>query len=174
MHKPYRIPLSWLMALLPLLGNTQTCKTQTIKATAPTTRYVQYSNGTVLDKYTGLMWKTCSEGQLWNAPRHTCNFVASEYPWQQALQQAQKVNANGGYANYKDWRVPNSEELRTLAEEQCYGPAINLKVFPATEGDALVWSSDHDSYINFLDGGGGRFYIEELKYKQVRLVRGGR
>ncbi|SJM92265.1 DUF1566 domain-containing protein [Crenothrix polyspora] len=174
MPKTCQTILSCLLVVLPLLGNAQTCQTQ-ITATTPTARFTSYNNGTVSDKYTGLMWKKCSEGQQWNASSHTCHFFATAYNWQEALQQAQTVNSSAGFAGYKDWRVPNIKELGTLVEEQCVHPAINLSVFPTTLGNGF-WSSS-------LAGDDGFALIVEFDYgiaghsqnnsNQLRLVRSG-
>ncbi|SJM92255.1 DUF1566 domain-containing protein [Crenothrix polyspora] len=177
MTKICQTTLSCLLVLLPLLGNTQTCKTQTITATTPTARFTRFNNGTVFDKYTGLMWKKCSEGQQWNAANHTCNLLATTYDnWQQALQQAQTINSSTGFAGYKDWRVPNIKELITLVEGQCHHPAINLSVFPTTSGSAF-WSSsslasDRDVawLVDFASGGTSKSSKTNGE-AQVRLVR---
>ncbi|SJM92251.1 DUF1566 domain-containing protein [Crenothrix polyspora] len=176
MTKTCQTTLSCLLVLpLPLLGNDQVCNTQ-VTATTPTARFTSFNNGTVLDKYTGLMWKKCSEGQKWNVARHTCNLFAATYTWQQALRRAQALNSKAGFAGYKDWRVPNIKELNTLVEEQCAHPAINLRVFPTTSIQGF-WSSsptDYDNYdvawnVNFNNGSsGGNGDIDE---GQVRLVR---
>jgi Protein of unknown function (DUF1566) len=179
MPKIYQITVTCLLTLLPLLASAQTCQTQTITYTTPTARFTSFNNGTVLDKYTGLMWKKCSEGQLWNAVSHTCNLVAARYTWQQALQRVQKQNTTTGFAKYKDWRVPNIKELRTLVEEQCTSPAINLSVFPFIKPDAVFWSSSPNAYngdgawgVDFGFGSANWYYLKDFSY-QVRLVRSG-
>jgi Protein of unknown function (DUF1566) len=177
MSKTCQTTLSCLLVLLPLLGNAQTCKTE-ITATTPTARFTTFNNGTVLDKYTGLIWKKCSEGQQWNAASHTCHLFAVTYTWQKALQRVQTVNSKVGFAGYKDWRVPNIKELITLVEEQCDNPAINLSVFPTTLGSGF-WSSSslasdggsawkvgfNDGYVGWDNG--------QNNSNQVRLVRSG-
>jgi hypothetical protein len=180
MPKISQTTLTCLMALLPLVGNAQTCNTTSVAATTPTSRFTSNANGTVLDKYTGLIWKTCSEGQQWLASTRACNKVAETYNWQQALNNVQMLNSKGGFAKYKDWRVPNIKELSTLVETQCYYPAINLRVFPGVDAGAVVMSSSSvvsaGSAVWFVDFSG---YGEvgnspkDLSSKQVRLVRGG-
>jgi hypothetical protein len=178
MPKISQTTLTCLMALLPLLGNAQTCNTKNIVATTPAGRFTRDASGTVLDKYTGLMWKTCSEGQQWIASTRACNKVAGSYSWQQALQSAQTLNTKGGFAKYKDWRMPNVKELSTLVETQCDRPAINLGVFPGVSQSAVVWSSSSNAgssgYAWDVDIGGGSIYaVPKNSGLQVRLVRGG-
>jgi Protein of unknown function (DUF1566) len=178
MSRTCQTTVCFLLVLLPLSGNAQTCWIKTINATTPTARFTSFNNGTVLDKYTGLIWKKCSEGQQWNAASHTCHFFATAYNWQEALQQAQTVNSSTGFAGYKDWRVPNIKELNTLLEEQCEDPAINLTVFPTTPGKVFWSSSPHagsdtnawavDFYYGYPSGQNPK----DSYYTQVRLVRG--
>ncbi|SJM92904.1 DUF1566 domain-containing protein [Crenothrix polyspora] len=166
-----------LLALLPPVGNAQqNCKTGSITATTPTSRFTRYSNGTVLDKYTGLMWKICREGQKWNALSHACDFNADIYTWHQALRAVEALNIKGGFANYKDWRVPNIKELRTLIERQC-NPPINLQVFPGGS-DYTSWTSSpyfFDGqfmwYVSFDNGRNA--LIDKDSKLSIRLVRDG-
>lgn len=166
---------SCLLAAFPLLSAAQTCNTSSLPATTPTSRYIRYDNGTVLDQDTGLMWKACSEGQAWNPDGHSCDFVATRYRWYEALAQADAVNKQGGFASYKDWRLPNIKELFTLVERQCINPAINLEVFPNTGAGDIVSSSNMQRVqsewsVNFSEG------YDVFRYgahtSQVRLVRG--
>jgi len=104
----------------------------------PASRYTDHNNGTVTDTKTQLMWKVCSEGQMWSSG--ACANTASAQTWQQALAAASTVNAAAGYASYQDWRLPNKKELQSLVARNCSSPSINEIVFPATAGSGL-WSS---------------------------------
>lgn len=154
--------LSCLLALFPLLTLAQTCNPR-IPATTPTSRFTRFDNGTVLDKHTGLMWKACSEGQTWNKLAHLCELTPEVYEWFAAIQHTQAVNRQDGFADYKDWRLPNIKELLTLVERQCRSPAINLEVFPNSESRMFTFfsSSRGSSYsywrVNFDDGSDLRF-----------------
>jgi Protein of unknown function (DUF1566) len=177
MLKTSQTTLACLLALLPVIGAAQPPCQKAIVATTPTIRFTTNNNGTVYDKYTGLMWKKCSEGQQWKVSNKTCTAVAGNYSWQQALQLTQKLNVKG-FAGYKDWRVPNIKELHMLVERQCYSPAVNLGVFPNTSGTAVDWSTTPligDGYIAwYVDLSDGRdgATLKGRRY-QVRLVRGG-
>lgn len=149
--------LSIFLGLLPMLTLAQTCNPR-IPSTTPTNRFTRFDNGTVLDKFTGLMWKACSEGQTWNKVAHTCELTPEVFDWFAAIQHAQATNMQGGFADYKDWRLPNIKELLTLVERQCRNPAINLEVFPNSESSKFVFlsSTRGSSYsywrVYFQDG----------------------
>jgi hypothetical protein len=118
------------------------CKTDSIAATTPTNRFTINNDGTVIDTQTGLTWKRCSEGQS----GIDCNIGnANSYTWQGALKQVQNVNDNGGFAGYKNWRLPNIKELSSIIEYQCSDPSINLVVFPNTSSFGY-WSSSPNAY----------------------------
>ena len=160
------------MTLLPILAGAQTCQTNRILATTPTNRFTINNDGTVSDTKTGLTWKKCSEGQS----GVDCRIgTATTYTWQGALQQAQRVNNNGGFAGYKNWRLPSIKELSSIVEEQCIEPSINLAVFPESPS-YWYWSSspsaDYSSdawYVYFYYG----YSYDGSKYinRFVRLVR---
>jgi hypothetical protein len=171
----YSILILCLPALSPSMLFAQTCQTATIPATTPTPQFIDQGNGVVTDSKTGLIWKKCSEGQVWDASKATCSGEASGYSWQAALQHVQSVNNDGGFLGMRNWRLPNIKELSSITEKQCMDPAINLAVFPNT-GNALFWSSSsHASnghyayYINLVIGVGN--WGLKSNGHQVRLVR---
>ena len=163
----------FVLTLLPVVVFAQACKTASIPATTPTNRFTVNNNGTVSDTQTGLMWKTCSEGQNGT---DCSGGSAATYTWQLALQQAQTINNGGGFAGYSDWRVPNVKELVSITEKQCTEPAINLTVFPNTPS-VWFWSSSPNASLSFhawlVDFGGGySFNFVKGSGSYVRLVRG--
>lgn len=160
------VVLSWGISFAPLA---QTCQPN-IRESTPTSRFKVNTNGTVLDQKTGLMWKRCTEG-LSGADCATGSPAYTD--WAGALGWA----ANSGFAGYKDWRLPNQKELRSLVEVKCYRPAINLTVFPGTS-NAGYWSSSPFAYsaifawfVGFDLGYSSGNYRND--YNAVRLVRGG-
>ncbi len=131
-----QLALSVVLTTL-LLANTasaQTCKTDSITATTPDSRFEILAGGSeVKDKRTGLIWQRCSLRQTWDGS--TCTGTAKSYNWQQALSQAQALG-NG-------YRLPNIKELQSIVEQQCYNPAINttrasIVVLRATALRAIV------------------------------------
>jgi hypothetical protein len=152
----------------------QVCHRANMTATAPTSRFQQHDDGTVTDQETGLMWRRCVEG----LKGKDCNKgKALEFSWAGALNYASSLNKDEGFADYRDWRVPNVRELSSLLELQCARPAINLEIFPNTLPAAHAWSSSpynfyahYSWYVNFESG--DIHTTERVKPKQLRLVRG--
>ena len=128
------------------------CDYKSMPATAPASRFTDNGDGTVTDKVTGLHWKRCSEGQTWDGT--TCTGTATAYTWQQAMDLAEAAS----YAGKSDWRLPSIEELRSIVEQACIEPAIDLTVFPATPSVGWWSSSPYAGYagqawtIFFYDG----------------------
>ena len=155
------------------------CNNENTATTATTTHLTDNTDGTISDPKTGLIWKKCSEGQTWDSAGNTCTGNAQTYNWQQALQQAQDVNAGttGEALTQSDWRVPNINELPSIAELRCYSPAVNLTAFPNTPSD-FYWSSSPYApssnvawEVDFSNGNGVASGKNFSNY--VRLVRSG-
>ncbi len=137
-----------------------------------TTQLISGDN-VVTDNKTGLMWKRCIEG-LSGADCMTG--TESTHTWQQALAIPEALNVTG-FAGFSDWRVPNIEELRSIAAINCYNPAINEVAFPNT-ASSRFWSSSpiagfpSFAWIVVFYGG-----IDSYGYRgsvfRVRLVRSG-
>lgn len=148
-----------------------------IRASTPAADFVDNGDGTVTHAKTGLMWKKCAEGQRKAPLFNRCIGDAAYYTWQGALQRANSLNANGGYADYTDWRVPNMNELTSIVEDKCYGPAINGKIFPDTPSTSF-WSASPDAYFSFYAWivyfvNGFDNFGYKYSDRAVRLVRGG-
>jgi len=174
-----QITLGMTLCLLFSSSFSQTCNTS-ITASTPDSRFTPQGNGTVLDTQTNLIWKRCSEGQVWDGSTGNCTGSASTYNWQGALDAAQTLNSSGGFASHTDWRVPNIKELASIVELKCYDPAINLTIFPNTSSNAFVWSSSPIAnfgskvwpfYFGYGYYGGNTYLKSDVK--QVRLVRSG-
>ena len=164
--------LCWVMTTPALAQN---CRAESeIPSTTPSADFDDYGDGTVSHKPTGLMWAKCPLGQ--SGP-DCATGSAEALTWREALEAAR----DSTLAGYTDWRLPNIKELRTLVEERCYAPAINLSVFPAASGAGLnYWSSSPHDFSAWLVGsetgdvfdagsvyeGGGRG-----SRQSVRLVR---
>lgn len=103
----------------------------------------------VIHKKTGLMWARCSLGYEWNKTQSTCDYdpVANQaqFTWQDALSQANKVKLGGR----SGWRLPNKNELMSIADHACTGPATNETIFPNTPTVGSYWTSS--PYGNELD-----------------------
>ncbi len=113
--------------------------------TGPTQHGTYTSDYTTRDNVTGLIWKTCSEGQ---SGADCGTGTATTYTWANAVTACtnlNSVNSSNGYYGRKDWRLPMIEELNTLPDSGTINPAINLMYFPGTI-TSFYWSSS--TYVN--------------------------
>ena len=170
-----------VLTVLPVIAFAQTCMPDQIRATTPTNQFKDNGNGTVSDTETGLMWKKCSEGQTGS---DCSKGSAQAYTLFDAVEHAKSVNSSGGFAAFKDWRIPTSHELVSIQEQQCVNPGINLTVFPntpfgvkidvATSSFNLFWSSssDQDGGAWGIDFNNGNLIGENPYFHHnIRLVR---
>ena len=152
----------------------QTCN-EAVVATAPDSHYEDNGDGTVTDLATGLIWKQCAEG-LSGAGCATGS--AQGFSWPAALQCAEAEV----FAGSDLWRLPNKNELASLVERRCYGPAINQRYFPNTPSSGFWSSSPNANYsnsnftsfawiVNFNYGSVG--LSRKFNGEYVRLVRAG-
>jgi len=136
-------------------------------------RYRDNGDGTVTDVTTGLQWIRFALGQEWRGD--ICTGNAKQYPWQAALDTTKVLNQKGGYAGYRDWRLPTKEELLSLVYcssgrpktwndtgRRCQGnyekPTIFQQAFPNTPS-SFFWSGSPHAYysagvwgVNFGNG----------------------
>lgn len=125
-------------------------------------RYVVAKNGTVIDAQTRLMWRRMP--------------LKKRLTHQQALDAVRRFNADGGFAGYRDWRMPKKDELASLVVEG-QRPAICHEAFPRTplswfwtsscceQNDRFAWD------IDFYDGTIGVNVRNDLCHGHVFLVR---
>lgn len=137
----------------------------------PDASYTDHGDGTVTHVPTGLMWKRCSEGQIWTGS--TCTGTDSVETWAQALTLA----SASSFAGQMDWRLPDIKELRSLVEECRFAPPINDIIFPAASSSNF-WSGSPDANglslalgVSFHEGDSNSY--ERVRFLGVRLVRGG-
>ena len=124
-------------------------------------------NNAVIDRKTGLVWRRCLEGQLWNdgACTYNTSFILGQ---EGALVQG---------SNRSGWRVPNVKELASLPDRRLVSPALDVAVFPGAVGSDLWTSTPHvgsSSYamrVNF--GAGGVSTVPRENNSLLRLVRDG-
>ncbi len=130
----------------------------------PLANFTDQNNGTITDPSNGLMWKQCTEGQQGDR----CTGKAQLYSWSLASQHAQTSQ----FAGYGNWRLPTLTELKSLVEQDCGSPAININLFPGTPSAGL-WTNNDDNLnawsVDFSKGNA----VSVLKAggKYIRLVR---
>jgi hypothetical protein len=161
-----------------------------INQTAPASRFTDNGNGTVTDVRTGLMWQRCMVGYAFSNNGTSGNLTDDSCApsatitglWQQALQGAVDSNAQGGFAGFTDWRLPNIKELISIVEHQCASPAVNETIFPDTPPTAEVFSSSAGNdgvpkttvlLVHMSDGQDDSTVnaVIQTALKSVRLVR---
>lgn len=96
-------------------------------------RYTYSDNGAeVTDVQAGLVWRRCSEGQIWSAG--VCVGTPTGFTHEQALVYAK---------TQPGWRMPNVKELSSLVDTSRFNPAIDGNAFPLTP-NAMYWASTPD------------------------------
>lgn len=128
------------------------------------TEYEQLDDRIMVDNTTGLMW------QIETALGDT----GSGYTFEEALSYCRSLNLSG----YRDWRLPNKNELTTLIRYDSQKPATSRNEFPDTKS-ANYWTSTTQNYnhtyswcINFSDGAMVHTQLKTGK-AFIRAVRGG-
>ena len=110
----------------------------TLERDAPDARY-ELNGGLATDTHTNLMWLRCPQGTVWQADNNRCGLDESNatqsFTWGEALTLA----ANSAAEGYNDWRLPNKNELASLVDLGCSGPALNNTIF--TSGSTGYWTS---------------------------------
>lgn len=122
-------------------------------------RLVSNRNGTVTDPVTGLMWQQIS--------------ASEPFTWEEALAYAEGLTLAG----YSDWRLPNRNELQTLASYTRQSPAIVSELFGETRS-AAYWTSTTSRHLArqawLVHFASANVYADEKTgTAYVRLVRGG-
>lgn len=121
----------------------------------PDHAYALHGDGTVTDTRFGLMWKQCSEGQVWVAG--ACTGGNDIHSWSDAL-----IVAEGAvFAGHSDWRLPNLKELYSLVEgcrQSLFEPAINDAIFP--DAPAISFWTSSPSWTSWPSGNpGGAWHV---------------
>lgn len=138
-------------------------------------RYLDDGDGTVTDTQTGLQWMRCDLGQTWNWG--ACTGEHQEFTFDGIVEATTALNRSGGYAGYRDWRVPTLKELQSLVRPGSR-PAIDGAVFPGAP-PGLHWSCPspvgyaYYAWIVYFDPGYSNCAGRNDGHA-VRLVRGGR
>ena len=102
--------------------------------TWPNPRFTDNGDQTITDHLTGLTWDK------------NANPAGAVKTWQLALDYVNTLNSQN-YRGHTDWRLPNINELRSLANAQQGDLAawLNSQGFTGVQG-AVYWSSDSDAF----------------------------
>ena len=140
-------------------------------ATSPDKRFLDFGDGTILDKKSNLMWMKLD---YWQIEKKWVN-------WYTANEFAQRMN-NKKFAGYDDWRLPTPEEALMLYDRRKRnidkdGDKVFLdRIFPKGGGWGTWTSSEKGQQavvISYKDEG-GQAYQDKIKGPDafLRLVRG--
>lgn len=136
----------------------------------PGPRFVVSGGGReVTDQHTGLVWRRCAEGM--NAAGNACSGSPLAVDHAGAVARAQSQAKASG----QPWRLPDADELKSIADEKRFGLAIDTAIFPGTPPQHF-WTSfkeseDYAKAVHFYNGFlYGRYHTNP---HHVRLVRGG-
>lgn len=149
-----------------------------VRGAAAAPNYAAPENQTVKDQTTGLMWRQCADGL---SDDGCATGAALTYTWQEALNRVNTLNQTG-FAGYKDWRLPNRNELASIVEYSRNNPALNTARFvgfPLINGVAPnFWTSTPYATdptkawsVGFKDGEVAFTAVTNPRY--ILLVRGG-
>jgi hypothetical protein len=139
-------------------------------------RFIPSDDGTeVRDTLTGLVWKRCIAGMVWNNEAQACTGTATRFGWNSAFDYA-KANRQGG------WRLPNAKELFSVVDSAKQGPAIDEFAFPNTPTSVSFFSSTPLHHAPNIDVHTVEFFRGFLNQQEafgndswlIRLVRSGR
>lgn len=108
----------------------------------PVPRFTNHANGTATDNLTGIMWPTqgnimTSRDNSWDTDGTSGDGAVN---WQHALDYVAKLNAES-YLSYTDWRLPNRNELRSLANYSSTNNGALLNSEGMTNFGRSYWSS---------------------------------
>ena len=136
----------------------------------------------------GLVWKRCSEGQVFNVDQCTGTarsktwdtWVAMYLPQSFTGQESWGISAglSQNLLESGEWRMAYKNELQGITLNCGDSPKVNRKVFLNTPLSSYVWSGSpyaNGSYgawgVDFGNGGAGG--VNRFNYYHVRLVRAG-
>ena len=86
--------------------------------TGLTVSFTDNGDGTITDNRTGLMWEKLSDdGSIHDKD--------TTYTWHTAGTKITALNGGGGFAGHTDWRLPNINELQSLANYGTFSPAVH-------------------------------------------------
>jgi hypothetical protein len=134
-------------------------------------RFMVEVAGTITDRASGLMWeqKTDTSGSI--------NYFSYSYTWFDAY----KVFLYGpvglntkAFAGFTDWRIPNVNELLTIADYGISGPVMSK----ITHYNLPYWAStsvnnETNRGYSYCVFNGAVYYISKHSKSLVRAVRGG-
>lgn len=102
--------------------------------------FTDNGNGTLTDKFTGLVWQKCISGQTWSSGNCSSGTETTKN-WTDAFSECSSLTLGG-----KTWRLPNINELKSIMDMTKSDPFLDPDVFPSPglAGPQGLWSSSTD------------------------------
>jgi hypothetical protein len=146
--------------------------------------YVDNGDGTITDTNTGLMWEKLSgDGSVHDrsAPYNQVIPIGfrTDHLWVRIEEKMAALNGGSGFAGYRDWRVPNLNELESIDLPQIVAPAFNTgcvvgcTVLTCSCPGGASWSSTSTPFGWIPGGPFGGFSGSIPPEFGLRAVRGG-
>ncbi len=138
------------------------------------TAYVLYPiDRTTTDSVTGLVWKTCIEGQLGT---DCAGDVPVSRNWYDAVNACTALNgANGGagYGGRTHWRLPTKAEMESFPSYGIAGFSINDEYFPKSFQSDKYWTASTAAFDPALAWTASALYGDILSKSKTenRMVR---
>lgn len=149
-----------------------TASSNKLKTSSSISTLKHSSDGSIVDRATGLAWQHCLLGQSGD----NCELGTPQtFTWAEALTNPMVAIPKAGETDKKGWRLPNVRELASLVELGNSNLAINPSLLPNGSANQ-IWSSSpyqfYSHYAWFLNSSDGIFnYGDRQDKKAVRLVR---
>lgn len=135
-------------------------------STSTVPSFTDNGDQTITDQSSGLMWS--KNASAYQALPAVCSSATGN--WQNALDQIVCLN-NNSYLGYKDWRLPNVNELSSIVNESQanQGTWLNGKGFSNINASSICWTSTtaanskSQTWLVSLDSGARYVHVSYAK-----------
>ena len=151
-------------------------------ATWPYPRFIANVDTTITDNLTGLKWAPDGNVMQTRDSGFDNDYTAGDgrVTWQHALNYVAKLN-NENYLGYNDWRLPNVNELNSLAnaDEANLAAWLNSQGFTNVQSNLYLSSTTvasltdyawyvtfHDGYVSWVGKSPSNFYVWPVRAGQ--------
>jgi hypothetical protein len=117
--------------------------------TEPAPRFVDNGDGTITDALSGLVWPVDGNIMPGRDPSFDTDGTSGDgiVTWQTALDYIARLNRES-YLGYNDWRLPNRNELVSLANFGVTDRGLELAAYGFTNYSRSYWSSSSYTSVN--------------------------
>jgi hypothetical protein len=106
----------------------------------PTPHATYTSDYTTTDSRSGLIWRTCENGQTGNVCQSGSRQNSNWYNAVNSCADLNAANGGAGYAGITTWRLPTMYELITILDYSS-SPVLGAGSYPNTGADIFYWTS---------------------------------